>query len=106
MPGNDTLRSVFLLADGRIVACGETSGTASDGFVVRLNLNGTADSSFTGAVYGVSGISDPSDDINVVLDCAVDPNGNYVICGGKNGERSDANGNPLGDFFLARYCGN
>jgi len=84
LTGDDQLRGVSLLADGRIVACGFTLGT-DDGFVLRLTADGDLDT------YGISDLAT----VGIVSDCAIDPDGNYVICCGKDG-----------DFILARYCGN
>jgi len=89
LPENDRLRGVFLLADGRIVACGETLGAENDGFVLRLTPDGDLDTT-----YGISDFTTPGDGVaEYIRGCAVDPDGNYVICGTK-----------WGDYLLARYC--
>jgi len=84
--GEGRLSGLSLLGDGRIVACGNTYG--QDGFVLRLTSGGSEDL--------VSDLTTPGDGVwEAIIDLAVDPDGNYVICGVKND-----------NFFLARYCGN
>ena len=85
---------------GRIVACGisrlhtENSPMTSDGFVLRLMPDGDADATYTatGMPTGISELMTPGVSENI-FGFAVDPDGNYVICG--------ASGS---DFLLARYC--
>ena len=56
--------------------------------MLRLTSNGSEDL--------VSDLTTPNDGLwEGIVDLAVDPDGNYVICGEKDG-----------DYFLARYCGN
>jgi uncharacterized delta-60 repeat protein len=58
--GYDAILDLLVQPDGRIVACGSTNnGTDDDLMVIRLNANGTPDTSFgsNGTVFYNSGIS-------------------------------------------------
>ena len=51
--------------------------------------------------YGISDLTTPGDGFNESIQgCAVDPNGNYVICGVK----ASVVDPTKGDFFLERFC--
>ncbi len=93
LSGDDAIRGLEILSDGRIAAGAQTLGNA-DGFTLRLDADGGLDTT-----YGSGGISDlttPGDGTSEsIFDFAVDPDGNYLICGSRGG-----------DFLVARYYGN
>ncbi|MHC4959291.1 MAG: NHL repeat-containing protein [Planctomycetota bacterium] len=90
----DELRGVAVDANG-IVAGGDF-GAASDrdGYVIRLNDDGTSDGSFSGE------LTTPGDGgLEQIVDLALDNNGDILLAGGKG----IANGGVL-DWLVARYC--
>lgn len=83
--GDDNATDIALLDDGRIVVCGSTTGQAGGGmFVVRLNGNGTFDSSFGTDGRKVLDIGGGgSDKGNSVR---VQPDGRILVCGVIDGD--------------------
>lgn len=78
-PGNDTLRSLALEADGRIVASGYASnGANNDMATIRLNADGTLDTSFngTGTLLTTFGASE-----DYAMDTLVGPDGSIDLVG-------------------------
>lgn len=90
--GDDNATDIALQDDGRIVVCGSTMGQAGGGmFVVRLNSDGTFDSSFGTSGRKVLDIGGGgSDKGNGVR---VQPDGRILVCGvidGSSGYRLGA----------------
>lgn len=97
------LNSVFICTgvaiqnDGKIIAAGYTSNETRRSFaLVRLNKNGSLDTTFDLDGKVVTSISGTNDYANAI---AVQPNGKIVVAG-----RSENGGNY--DFSLARYNSN
>jgi uncharacterized delta-60 repeat protein len=90
----DELRGVAVDANG-IVAGGDFGAFSDrDGYVIRLNDDGTADSSFT------SEPTTPGDGgLELIADVALDNNGDILLVGGMG----IANSGIL-DWLVARYC--
>ncbi|WP_395737483.1 cadherin-like beta sandwich domain-containing protein [Prosthecobacter sp.] len=93
--GDDSGRRVALQPDGKILVCGETSnGSYTDSVVVRLNTNGSLDTSFNGSGKAVLSVSNQNDGAYAVT-CQSD--GKVLLAGHTNISGSN------NDFSLIRY---
>ena len=93
----DVARSVALQADGKIVVGGSTSGagTGNDFALVRLNSNGTLDTSFGSFGKVRTAVSSVNDDGYAL---AIQPDGKIVLVGAAMGLTND--------FAIVRYEAN
>jgi uncharacterized delta-60 repeat protein len=90
--------SVAIQADGKIVAAGNSgNNTGSDFAVVRLNPNGSLDTTFNGTGKVTTPVTDGNDFASAV---AIQADGKIVAAGGSS------DGSNRFNFTLVRYQGN
>jgi len=95
---NDFAMSLLLLADGKIIAAGNSDAGGSNDFVLmRYNANGTVDSVFGNRGKAITDLDTDSDDW--VYSLVTQSDGKIIVAG-----FSDAGGSY--DFVLVRYNAN
>lgn len=99
----DTIRTVFIQPDGKILVSGYTSASNNRAFLIRYNADGTLDSGFGNGGYSVHG------ELSVPPDVLMQSTGKYVVTGtsGSGVKRLNADGSldssfnaPNGSYFL------
>jgi uncharacterized delta-60 repeat protein len=92
--GNDAAQSVTTQPDGKIVVAGFSTGASGDDFsVVRLNTDGSLDTSFNGTGKAVIAVGSSADRAYSV---ALQVDGKIVVSG------TSVNGSSGGDFSVVR----
>ena len=90
---NDFARAVTLQTDGKIVVAGSAyNGTNNDFAVVRINTNGTLDTTFHGTGFLTFSMLSGND---VAYSVAMQPDGKIILAGSANNGSND-------DFAVAR----
>lgn len=93
--GNDNCNGMALLPDGKILLCGNTSGTNTDTVLVRYNANGSLDTTFNGTGKLIVSLY-TNDSAN---ELAIQPDGKIVARVSANTGSSSSNRYGLARFF-------